>query len=203
MIARLLIAASLIVAPALAQDNALSGAVENCMAEQSRLDRLDCYDEIGPAFGLSAVESAWRLEERPGDMPEVIVSLEAVRGRAAFDRPILLVARCRNDTTELFIHWNQFLGSDGGTLPDLWKTVEIALDDGATELGEWPLSDVQEATFTPDWGGTLIRRLAAAERLTARITPYDGTPLEAEFTLAGLEAAIGPLTQACGWQLTP
>ena len=184
-----------------ADDTALTAAVQNCVAVESRLDRLDCYDAIPPRFGIAPAQSAWRVEATPGAPNHLTVSLEAVRGRAAFDRPILLIARCRNDTTEVFIHWNQFLGEDGGTLPDLWKTVAIQIDDAPAQTGEWPLSDVQEATFTPDWGGHLVRQLAAGDRLVAQIVPYDGERLEAEFALTGAADALRPLAAACGWSL--
>ncbi|RED11066.1 type VI secretion system-associated protein TagO [Pontivivens insulae] len=185
--------------PAKADEAALRGAVQTCLGIESRLDRLECYDAISPRFAIAPAQSAWRMEIEPGSPNNITISLEAVRGRAAFDRPILLIARCRNDTTEMFIHWNQFLGQDGGTLPDLWKEVEIKLDDGPAERGEWPLSDIQEATFTPEWGGRLLRRLSESDRLIARITPYDGEPLEAEFALTGLETAARPIAAACGW----
>ena len=181
----------------------LAGAVASCASIASRLDRLDCYDGLPADFGLVVGEQgAWRLDSRPGPdgAPVLALRLEAVSGTSGFGVPVELVARCADDTTELFIDWHEYLGADGSDGTDPVKAVTLDLGAGP-ETADWPVSGDVEATFTPDWAGHLLRRLAPLDGFTARVTPYDGRAITARFDTRGLSEAIAPLTAACNWTL--
>ncbi|WP_316014235.1 type VI secretion system-associated protein TagO [Roseobacter sp. HKCCA0434] len=187
---------------ALAQD--LESAVSACAGLQGRLDRLDCYDAIPPAFGILAQDgNSWRLDTSPDadGTPMIALRLAALSGASAFGDPVELVARCRANTTQMFVRWHSYLGTDGAEGTTATKRVTLALDDAAEATQDWPVSADVEATFTPEWAGGLLRQMAEAERLRIAVTPYDGTRITALFDLRGLEAAIAPLTEACNWQL--
>ncbi|MUA19399.1 hypothetical protein GNE63_15320 [Klebsiella pneumoniae] len=42
--------------------------------------------------------------------------------------------------------------------------------------------------------------LAKSEKMFARITPYNESPVSVTFELTGLNNALKPLQQACGWK---
>ncbi len=192
-------AALLVLLPLAAGAQDLEGAVAACAGIESRLDRLDCYDRLPGAFGISAGQSDWAVEQGTDPLngtPLVTLTLTAREGRAAFGAPIRLVAHCRNDTTEVFVQWSSFLGAVQATQP-----VTLRIGEGAPEAAQWVLSDDREATFTPDWGGTLLRRLADGPQLVIETVPYDGDPLRAVFDTSGLAEAVQPLTEACNWSL--
>ncbi|QIK40826.1 type VI secretion system-associated protein TagO [Pontivivens nitratireducens] len=180
-------------------------AIGRCAGINSRLDRLDCFDAIAPDFGIATTQAGtWALDIRPdtSDGPAVVaLTLQALTGTSGFGEPVELIARCRANTTEVFIRWHEYLGADGSDGTDPVKIVSLSLDDDPVEQDRWPVSDDVEGTFTPEWGGTLLRRLAGADRLTARVTPYDEREIVATFDVRGLSQALEPLTTACNWQL--
>lgn len=203
--ALLLLFGSALQAQTTVQGAPLEQAISRCSGIESRLNRLDCYDAIPRDFSIaSATPGAWVLDTRPdasGGQPIVALTLQALSGTSGFGEPVQLIARCRANTTELFIHWHEYLGADGSDGTDPIKNVTITLDDGTPETSPWPVSDDVEGTFTPAWAGNLLRRLATAERLTASVLPYDERQITATFDLRGLDTAITPLTAACNWQL--
>lgn len=183
----------------------LEQAIGQCAGIASRLDRLDCYDAIPPSFDIAVVSNnSWVHSTRPdsaGGPPLQALTLTADSGTSGFGEPVQLIALCRANTTEVFIHWHEYLGADGAQGDDVIKQVTLTIDDGPPETGQWPISDDVEATFTPEWGGTLLRQLAGAQQMTAQITPYDQRTITAMFNVQGLAQAIEPLTSACNWEL--
>ncbi len=53
------------------------------------------------------------------------------------------------------------------------------------------------------WSGKsaipFLKELFGHDRLFVRATPHSESPLEASFDITGLEKAIEPLREACGW----
>ena len=45
-----------------------------------------------------------------------------------------------------------------------------------------------------------IKSLLGGEKLVAQIKPYSDEPFIAEFETKGIDAAIAPIQQACGWE---
>jgi len=185
------------------QSAPLELAISRCAGIAARLDRLDCFDAIAPDFNIASADTAtWVLDTRPGtDGNVVALTLQALSGTSAFGEPVELIARCRANTTEVFIRWHEYLGADGSDGTDPVKVVTLIVDNTTPEQSPWPVSGDVEGTFTPEWGGTLLRQLAQAQTLTARVTPYDEREIIATFDVRGLADAIGPLTTACNWTL--
>src|SRR5690606_11964521 len=92
-----------------------------CAAMKGELDRLDCYDTIARSRGLVAETSTvsgpgkWRVnvETNPiDDTKTVVLALTADRGQARFGQKPTLILRCRSNTSEAYIIWHDYLGSN-------------------------------------------------------------------------------------------
>jgi type VI secretion system protein VasI len=44
-----------------------------------------------------------------------------------------------------------------------------------------------------------VKRLLGGKRLLVEVAPFGASPVLAEFPVAGLDMAVAPLRQACGW----
>ena len=93
------------------------------------------------------------IEQDPlTDGATAMVFLESESGTSAFGNPIVLIVRCSNGDTELFINWRDYLGSD---LP----RVTVRIGDAPPETGLWDLSTSNDATFYPGSDVTFIRSM--------------------------------------------
>lgn len=104
---------------------------------------------------------------------------------------IALIVRCRAPITEVFIGWSDYLADN--------DRVTLRLDDEEPVERSWPMSTDSTATFYPGNGDTFAKTLLAHEVMVARVTPYNSGPLTATFQLAGIETALAPVREACGW----
>lgn len=103
----------------------------------------------------------------------------------------ILVLRCSGGSTEVYIGWRDYLGSEA------YVTSRIGEEDARTR--EWSVSTNKTATFYPGDDSSFILRLLRAETFAARVIPYNENRVTAVWKLDGLEDAIVPLREACGW----
>ncbi len=157
-----------------------------------------CYDAIALTPGLdkprtipSSFEGIgdWNIEI--DDSKNVILSLKAISGKSSWGDPIVLFCRCQSNKTEVFIVWNDYLGSEALVLASVDSQMAIPQ--------RWYLSTDKKVSFYPGDEIPFIKDLIKAERLMVQVTPYDGSPITAEFDLSGLENAVEPLREMCGW----
>jgi hypothetical protein len=110
-------------------------------------------------------------------------------------RPVL-VARCVSRTTEVFVVTGAVsIESQSGV-----HTVRLRLDDEEEVQQQWTDSASSQELFAPD-GVTLVRRLARATRLRFGYTPYNASPVVADFVVHGFEPLAGLVAGTCGWRL--
>ncbi|MGD9919054.1 MAG: type VI secretion system-associated protein TagO [Paenirhodobacter sp.] len=159
-------------------------------------------DAPAPAAAPEDV-GAWRISETSSafdDSATVMLSLDADMPIAGqYGRTVLptLVLRCKENTTSVFFDMGDYFLADIqgygriDTRVDKAKTVVIRADASTSNhaLGLW--SGAQAIPF--------IKRIAAGAHLAVRITPYNESPKEISFTLAGLDAALPKLRGACKW----
>jgi type VI secretion system protein VasI len=191
-------------------------AIENkevaaCAAISGGLDRLACYDKLAAANALDKPASKpvpadgvgkWQVSrtKNPVDDSEtVVLLLTADKGQSTWGKPILFIARCRSNATEAYINWNDYLGSDSHDVYSDWKYVTIRIGDDKAKEERWGLSTDSEATFAPDWAGDLLKEMAQTDHFLAQITPYNESPITAQFDTTGLANALKPLAEVCHW----
>lgn len=137
----------------------------------------------------------WSLIERTDpldDSPIVTLMNAAESGRSRFGDPPTLILRCRNNRTEVFINWDEFLGTNA-------VTVQYRVDEGEMRQRQWGISTTNRATFFRGNHIGLIRELMSASQFVARVTPSWQSPMTAVFDVTGLTDEIGPLQEACNW----
>ena len=176
-----------------------------CAAKSNSLERLACFDDLAKTAGpiqekQSKTVGRWTTETNVSkfdDTKSVHLSLaanEKIHGWPGKSYLPELNIRCRERKTEAYI--------DFGMSP----VVESGLYDGATlqfRIDKQPLfkaiagkSTDGNALFLRD-PMSFIKRLLKAEHLLVRFIPFTSSAQETTFSIAGLEKAVAPLTEAC------
>lgn len=195
-----------------AQDD-LSSEIASCARLAGDLDRLACFDRIASDAGLDGPQSLpvptsgtgeWQISRGRNpidDSESVTLTLQAASGQGRFEEPVVLVARCKSNQTEVYINWNDFLGSDNRSGRSKWKDVTIRIGSQDAVRQSWSVSTNNEATFAPDWPGNLLKNMVRSDRFLAQTTPHGENPVTAAFDTSGLANALVPLMEACNWSL--
>jgi hypothetical protein len=112
-------------------------------------------------------------------------------------RPTLVV-RCLSRTTEVFV----LTGAASIEPQSGVHTVRLQIDDEETVLQHWSDSESRQELFAPN-GVALTRQLANARRLRLGFTPYNASPVVADFVVEGFDELAGLVANTCGWKLGP
>lgn len=180
-----------------------------CRSEINGTKRLACYDKLFPQdikeeVAPAAVEPAqnpgkWltHITTSPVDDSKNVVlmlpsndSIRTPYGETV--TPTIFVA-CREKKTEVFINWDVYLGLEETSMLyrfDKQKAVERS----------WSISTDTKAVFYSGRDIDFVKAMTKADKMFARITPYNESPVSVTFDLAGLNSALKPLQQACGWK---
>lgn len=179
-----------------------------CQSEVNGTKRLACYDKIFPQDKPDDTESMaeqavnhgkWQTSVTTSpvdDTNNVVLSLPSNDYiRTPFGEtvaPTIYVA-CREKKTEVFINWDVYLGLEQTNM--LYR-----LDKQKAVEKNWSISTDTKAVFYKGSDIDFVRTLAKADKMFARITPYNESPVSATFDLSGLSDALKPLQKACGWK---
>lgn len=166
-------------------------------------DRLNCFDSIYREVSVPEAKGDWiaNVTVSPLDDTETVVltlqSDDNIRGTYGNSGPADLLIRCKENTTSVYLVFNDHFMSDlqGRGRVDYRvdqqkpsrKNMDVSTDNKA--LGLWS-------------GGTSIpwiKELMNGEKLYVRATPFSESPVEANFTIKGLDETIAPLRKACNW----
>lgn len=180
-----------------------ANASQTCASISSDAQRLACYDmEYKPAPTIS-ISSKWSVSENLSPMDDsktVTLHLESsepiqnrYRGVSAAD----LYIRCQEKTTALyFVYADNFLSSIQG-----YGQVTYRVDDKPSAKKNMTESTDNKALGLWSGGASIpfVKSMFGGENLVVRITPFNESPVTAQFQISGLEDAIKPLRAACGW----
>ncbi|MHC4709060.1 MAG: type VI secretion system-associated protein TagO [Planctomycetota bacterium] len=181
----------------------LEQEVAKCAAISNDLERLVCYDELARAQGFDRQQArsvptggvgAWEIRDQVNPLDDtrtVNLALVSTSGGSTAGRPVILVLRCESGETEVYVNWRVRVAS-GAQVATRIGTDEV-------ERRRWSLSSNQQATFYPSNDVDFIRALMTADRFVAQVTLYSGNPVTAIFDTQGIDNAVRPLRQSCGW----
>ena len=124
------------------------------------------------------------------DSQTVVISMDADSGESRWGNKVTFIARCKNNSTDAYISWASYLGSD----------TRLTTRVGADEAHTYSVSTStdNEATFIPT-PVAFLKMMAKSNKLVAQVTPYSESPITAIFDTTGLENALVPLRETCGW----
>ncbi len=173
-----------------------------CAIENGDLARLECFDNLARVKNLdgrqiqpTAIEGKgkWRVsvDVNPiDDSKTVTLILDAESGKNTRGKAVYLVARCKSNETDLYIGWNDYLGSEANVL------TRVGSNKAITQ--RWSMSTDSQATFH---GKPIpfIKEILSSDKLVTQVTPYNESPVTAIFNTSGLKNAVKPLRETCSW----
>jgi type VI secretion system protein VasI len=202
MIKKLTILAASIILVANVQAAVDDKEYAKCAVIDGDLSRLECFDSLAKNKNLDGRQvqptsisgkGKWEVttDINPiDDSKTVTLMLYASSGTNRYKQPVFLVARCKSDETNLYIGWNDYLGREANVL--------TRVGENKATTTKWSMSTDSKATFhkAPI---PFIKEMLGSNKLIAQITPYNESPVTAIFNTIGLENAIKPLRETCGW----
>ncbi len=183
------------------------GAIEEkeyakCAAIDGDLARLECFDGLARVKKLDGRQAQPVSTDGVGqwvvsadinpvdDSKTVTLLLRSDSGKNRWGKSPLLIVRCMSNSTSMIINWSAYLGREAEVL------TRVGANKAATT--RWALSTDSQATFHPQ-PIAFLKQLLAETKMVAQITPYNESPVTAVFDTRGLENAIKPLRETCGW----
>ena len=173
-----------------------------CAVIEGDLARLECFDNLATAKNLDGRQvqptsitgkGKWRIsvDVNPiDDSKTVTLVLDADSGKNRWGNAVFLVARCKSNITDLYIGWNDYLGSEADVL------TRVGNNKAVTQ--RWSVSTDKKATFHRK-PIPFLKEILISPKLVAQVTPYNESPVTAVFNTAGLDNAIKPLRETCSW----
>ena len=187
-------------------------SMAQCAAITDDSERLACYDEHAISLGLevtalipiepgtlmvstdsnTAADPSTDPSSNPSTEPSTVtITSYAVSGTSSEGDAITMVIRCRRNRTDLYIRWQDYLGS--------WAYVRTRVGDDDRGTRQWDLSADARSSYYPRGTVGFIEDLIEASSVEFEVTPYVQDPVTAVFDMSELGDAISPLREACGW----
>lgn len=155
----------------------LNKDIASCASINGELARLDCYDSLAKKHKLEQPQSVigikpvgvgkWDLSEEVNpidDSKTVTLFLEATTGQNKWNKKVYFVARCQSNETNVYIAWNDYLGSKASVL--------TRIDSNKAVTSSWSLSTDSKATFHKK-PIAFLKKMENSNKLIAQITPYN------------------------------
>jgi type VI secretion system protein VasI len=173
-----------------------------CAVIKGDLARLECFDGLAKDKKLDGRQvqpmhidgkGKWKvsIDINPiDDSKTVTLALTADSGKNRWGESVFLVARCKSNSTDLYIGWNYYLGGEADVL--------TRIGENKAHTSSWDLSTDSKATFHPK-PIPFLKEMLQSTKLVAQVTPYNENPVTAIFAIQGLENAIKPLRETCSW----
>lgn len=176
----------------------------DCTSIENDIARLACYDKASEKSEVKKEEQQ-ELEEFKKEYGDWIVdvtesplndSKEVTIMRVSGDfenrrNPAALILRCKRDTTDAFVSWSEYLGSDN-------MKVAYRIDKEEAKNVWWNASSDGRASFIPK-AISFIKSLEGKETIYIEAEKYRGGRVSATFDISGIEEVITPLREACSW----
>lgn len=177
--------------------------IKACATTPSASERSACYDALAQKSGFTleaetpvegAAEGRWITSASIDPLTDKGVytaTLIATSGKTRMANTPTLTVRCKDNSTEMYINWDDYLGSDAYT------TSRVGQEKATTS--NWTLSTDKKAAFYPGSPVGMLLRVINAESFVANITPYNESPITAVFETKGAAPALADIRKGCGW----
>lgn len=174
-----------------------------CAATENPITRLACYDSLASDRGAapetkstaSSEAGKWETLTRTDPLTDKSIHLailEADTGEGRFRMKPSIVIRCQDNRTEMYINWNDFLGSSP-------ISTTYRLDKEPAQRSGWSLSTDKKAAFFPGSPVPMLKKLINSSTFVANVTPYNESPVTAIFDVTGADKALADIRKGCNW----
>ena len=182
------------------------GTVQSCAAMPDDGKRLHCYDALFRTKSTESTKSAWQIKEETSKIDDsknvyaALESSEAITNPYGQRRKAVLLVRCAEKKTSLYLTFaDHFISSI-----QQYGTVTYRIDrNPAQKRGFQEFTDHKALGL---WSGAdaipFIRQLYGGDTLFVQATPYNQSPVTAEFQITGTQEALEPVRAACGWSVS-
>lgn len=178
----------------------LEEKIKECSLIKSDKRRLACYDKLAVSFRQqesTSNKTKWNIDKDISpidDSPIVTLMLPSDQSSASRGVSFLCI-RYKNNETNVFIAWNEYIGSDDGC------AVITRFDKEKPEKRTWGISTSGTGSFYQGKEIDFIRKILKHKKLFARVTHYNQETTSATFDITGLSNVIKPICELEGWSL--
>lgn len=181
-------------------------AAKKCAGKSVDAQRLLCYDllfrttqtEVTPKNGTGV----WRIQNEVSkldDTKNVFLSTKNtnnVTDRFGRAKTITMHIQCRENTTLFYVHFDTFMSDHRN------GTVTYRLDKAKARTVKMRESNNNQALGLWNGGSSIpmLRKMLGKKYMLIQATPHSDSAITAEFDIAGIDTAIAPLAEACGWK---
>jgi type VI secretion system protein VasI len=173
-----------------------------CAKIEDNARRLHCYDSAFRTSASVSNHSAWVVSEETSKISDrknvtaFIESANTLRGRFGDKPKATLILRCREKVIDAYVVFGgHFMSSHRE------GAVTYRVDKRPAKTKEFTNSNDHKALGL--WGGgsaiPFIRELLGGVNLFVQATPMNESSVTAEFPLTGIEDAVRPISETCGW----
>lgn len=173
-----------------------------CAIVEEDLARLECFDNLAVVKKpivrqvkptSFAGKGRWYVSTDVNpldDSKTITLTLNADSGKNRWGKPVYLVARCKSNTTDLYIGWNDYLG------PEVSVLTRVGTNKAVTQ--SWSMSTDKNVTYHNE-PVPFLKEMLDSPKLVTQVTLYNDSIITAVFDTSGLENIITPLRESCGW----
>lgn len=176
-------------------------------------ERLTCYDDV--AGRIAPDDRKTSIEKPSGDTGKWFTNKSRSKFKDTYDvtltliseespdcrwgnSPAILQVRCLENTTSVVLSTPDcHLTSGYGSYGD----VDVRIDGGKARV--WRMQEATNNRALGLWTGRSaiprVKNMLKSRQVIMRFTPHSENPRTVEFQTSGLQAAIKPLRESCGW----
>lgn len=189
-----------------AQREQSPSASEDCSRIADTEDRLACYDRGASKADPEGSEKlsknmSWHIEREQNDLTDLTDIYLSVSANEPMQcgyervRPKLYL-RCMDNTTAVLLATNCFMADIQG-----YGKIRYRVDQQKMRTRRFTESTDNMALGLFNWKRStpFLRDLMGGDKLIMEFTPFNDSPKQVSFDIYGVENALKPLRQACGW----
>lgn len=178
-------------------------SIATCSAVKDEVQRLSCFDRMADDAGLAPKTTPtknegagkWHTATKTDPLTDKSIFtavLVSESGKGRLGERVSMIVRCSKETTDLFVNWSSFIGTDNTTV-----TYRVGQSKAVTK--SWQISTDHTSTFYPGSPVKMLKEMTLADRFIVNVTPYSENPVTAIFDVSGAESAFTDIRKGCKW----
>lgn len=151
---------------------------------------------VSYSFAVDGYTGSWNKKESISpidDSDTITLSLDSLNkiGSGFRSAKPTLVIRCQENKTNAYINWRSFISVTN-------TKITTRVDKEQAKTQSWEISSNNRATLAPK-SIPFIKEMLGKDSLVVRVTPFNDNSYTVKFDIKGLDNAIMPVREACGW----